>query len=216
MRSELENLNYDYSNPFEVLDIFEKKLANFFGSKYCVLVDSCTHAIELCLRSIYDYRNDIGIPLHTYMSVPMTLHKLEIPYFFQNKTWEKYYQLGNTFIYDAATLWETGSYIKNTLMCLSFQHKKHLKIGRGGAVLLDDKHLDERLRKMRYDGRDLSMPHHEDKVTTIGYHYYMTPEDAALGIMLFDKVFDKVAKIWTDKDYQPLSQHPVFKNIKIK
>ena len=29
---------------------FEKKIAKFFGSKYAVATDSCTHAIELCLR----------------------------------------------------------------------------------------------------------------------------------------------------------------------
>lgn len=216
MRKELSEINYNFNNPFEVIDIFEKKLAQFFGSQYCVVVDSCTHALELCLRLKYDFMHEISIPLNTYMSVAMTLNKLEIPYYFKNVCWKKFYQLGSTNIYDAATLWETNSYIQNTMMCLSFQYKKHLKIGRGGAILLDNYNDYQILRKIRYDGRDLTLPHDEDLITMIGYHYYMTPEDAALGLMLFDEVRDNPPKIWTDNDYKSLNQHPIFKNIKIK
>ena len=35
---------------FVSIDEFEDKIAHFFGSPYAVAVDSCTHAIELCLR----------------------------------------------------------------------------------------------------------------------------------------------------------------------
>lgn len=216
MRTELDQLNYKFDNPFEVVEIFENKLAKFFGSHYCVAVDSCSHGIELCLRIDYDFMQHLGIPLHTYMSVPMTLDKLEIPYYFLDNKWEKYYSIGHTRIYDAATLWEPNSYITDSMMCLSFQHKKHLKIGRGGAILLNDAHAYQLLKKMRYDGRDLTKPHHEDKVTMLGYHYYMTPEDAALGILLFDKVHDQTARVWSYRDYQPLDQHPIFNNIEKK
>lgn len=32
-----------------------------------------------------------------------------------------------------------NSYIPNTYMCLSFQFQKHLSLGRGGMILLDNK-----------------------------------------------------------------------------
>ena len=35
---------------FNILTDFENELSKFFGSKFAVLVDSCTHGIELCLR----------------------------------------------------------------------------------------------------------------------------------------------------------------------
>ena len=35
---------------FEIINSFEKKVAEFFGAPYAVATDSCTHGIELCLR----------------------------------------------------------------------------------------------------------------------------------------------------------------------
>lgn len=32
------------------VELFEIKIANFFGSPYAVATDCCTHAIELCLQ----------------------------------------------------------------------------------------------------------------------------------------------------------------------
>ena len=37
---------------FDIIKLFELKIANFFGSPYAVATDSCTHGIELSLRSI--------------------------------------------------------------------------------------------------------------------------------------------------------------------
>ena len=42
-------------------------------------------------------------------------------------------------VIDAAVLWEKNSYVKGTMMCISFQFQKHLSLGRGGMILLDDK-----------------------------------------------------------------------------
>lgn len=214
MRRELEELNYTGTTPFEILNIFEKKIANYFGSPYAVVVDSCTHALELCLRVIKNNQNVASVPLHTYMSVPMMLSKLDINYTFKQENWKKFYQIGDYPIYDAATLWEQNSYIPGSYMCLSFQHKKHLKIGRGGAILLDDPNVYNLLKKIRYDGRDLTKNHVDDNVETIGYHYYMTPEDAALGIMLFDKVHNIPPREWAWTDYKNLKEYKVFENVK--
>ena len=37
---------------FEIIKKFENGIAEFYGAPYAVGVDSCTHAIELCLRYI--------------------------------------------------------------------------------------------------------------------------------------------------------------------
>jgi dTDP-4-amino-4,6-dideoxygalactose transaminase len=215
-RKELEQLTYQYSNPFEILDIFETKLAAYFGSPYAVLTDSCTHALELCFRILKDNHRYADVPTHTYMSVPMMLNKLDIDYNFREESWKDFYQIGNYPIYDAAVLWRQNSYIPGSYMCISFQQKKHVKIGRGGAILLDNKDHYTMLRKMRYDGRDLSKKHVDDNVEMIGYHYYMTPEDAALGIMLFDQVVNNDPKLWSWQDYKNLKEYKVFENVKLK
>jgi dTDP-4-amino-4,6-dideoxygalactose transaminase len=39
---------------FDIVTKFENRIAEFFGSKYAIAVDSCTHGIELALR----YQNE--------------------------------------------------------------------------------------------------------------------------------------------------------------
>ena len=195
MRTELEqikSLGYKFNDPFDVIDIFQSKLCQYTGSPYCVVVDSCTHAIELCLR-YYNDKNEMHLtcPKHTYLSVPMTLHKLGIPFDWTDEDWVGYYKLGSTSICDSAVRLTSRMYVESNDMCLSFQHKKQLKIGRGGAVLTDNKDLYEWLKLSRYDGRDQTHKKswvNQTKFTQPGYHYNLIPEDCALGIMLLDKL----------------------------
>jgi dTDP-4-amino-4,6-dideoxygalactose transaminase len=37
-------------SDFNIITKFEEEMSIFFGSKYAIAVDSCTHGIELCLR----------------------------------------------------------------------------------------------------------------------------------------------------------------------
>lgn len=195
---------------FDTVKEFEKTVANYFGSKYSVATDSCTHAIELCLR--YDNIKDTKCPSHTYLSIPMTLTKLGIKWVFNNDKWDSYYYLENTRIIDAAVLWERNSYIPKTLMCLSFQFKKHLSIGRGGMILTDDYDAYRSLNLMSYDGRNNDLSWIEQDIKHIGYHYYMTPESAEYGLSKFYKVKDNAPKRWAYYDYPNLSNLTVFKN----
>ena len=103
---------------------FENIIKDFYGSPYAVAVDCCTHAIELCLRMLT--AKNITCPTHTYLSIPMTFEKLNIDWKFNNLKWNDYYYITNTNIIDGAVYWQHQGYIPNTLMCLSFQHKKHL------------------------------------------------------------------------------------------
>lgn len=187
---------------------FENTIAKYFGSKYAVATDCCTHAVELCLRYL-NYTN-VTVPKRTYLSIPMTCEKLKLNWKFRDENWENYYFIGNHII-DAAVYWKENGYIQNTLMCLSFQHKKHLNLGKGGMILVDNDYEYVELKKMSYDGRSPDVPWQEQKITSMGYHYYMTPETALMGSLKFNSVKNLPAKKWSYKDYIDLSELPVFK-----
>jgi len=193
---------------FEQVEKFEKEIAKFYNAPYAVATDCCTHAIELCLR--YKGYNNITIPTHTYISIPFTLEKLNLKWNFEYQEWENFYYLGNTNIIDAAVYWERNGYIENTYMCLSFQYRKHLSLGRGGAILLQSKQDYDILKKMSYDGRDLSKPWAEQDIARIGYHYYMTPETAEIGIKLLNERKKIPGKKWSHRDYPDLTRMSVF------
>jgi hypothetical protein len=57
------------------------------------------------------------------------------------------------------------------------------------------------------------MPWKEQDVDMLGYHYYMTPETAELGIEKFIQVKDLTPKQWSNKDYPDISKMKVF-NVK--
>ena len=194
---------------FSLVEKFENTVANWFGAPYGVATDSCTHAIELCLR--LKNIQTTACPKHTYLSVPMTFKKLGIKWSWTDEQWEDYYQLGNTNIIDAAVLWQQDSYIPRTLMCLSFQYKKHLSLGRGGMILVDNFQDYQQLVKMSYDGRDRSLPWSDQNISTIGYHYYMTPETAEIGLEKFNHLVKIAPKKWNYQNYPNLSTMQVFK-----
>jgi len=187
---------------------FENTIADFFGSKYAVSVDCCTHAVELSLR--LTETNQVSCPRQTYLSIPMTFMKLGLEWKFRNEDWQDYYYIGNSNIIDAAVLWKQGSYIPGTLMCLSFQFKKHLKLGRGGMILLDNLSDFKKLKEMSYDGRFGERPWPEQIIEQLGYHYYMTPETAELGLKKFKEVKDMPPQKWSYKDYPDISLQKVF------
>jgi dTDP-4-amino-4,6-dideoxygalactose transaminase len=193
---------------FEYIEQFENEIANFYGSPYAVATDCCTHAIELCLR--YEGYNNITIPSHTYISVPFTCEKLNLKWKFEHKEWEDFYYLGNTNIIDAAVYWKQNGYIENTYMCLSFQYKKHLSLGRGGAILLQNKKDYDILKKMSYDGRSPNAPWMEQDIDIIGYHYYMIPETAKIGIEKIKNSILSNPKKWSYKNYPNISNMLVF------
>jgi dTDP-4-amino-4,6-dideoxygalactose transaminase len=197
-------------NSFSVIDDFEKLIAEFFNSPYAVATDCCTHAIELCLR--YEQYDNILIPEHTYISIPFTAEKLGLKWDWKkNYQWRDYYYLGNTNIIDAAFLWEKNSYIPETYMCISFQFRKHLSLGRGGIILLDNKDAYDTIKKMVYDGRTSDKPWGEQNISMVGYHYYMTPEIAMSGIEKFKEVAYKQPKRYGYLNYPYLPDMEVFK-----
>jgi dTDP-4-amino-4,6-dideoxygalactose transaminase len=195
---------------FEIISEFEKSIAEFFGSPYAVAVDSCTHGIELCLR--YTKETKINVPKRTYLSVPFLAEKMGLEREWRDENWEDYYTLnyGDKRIIDAAVLWKKDSYIPNTFMCLSFQYQKHLSLGRGGIILLDNEDDFIALKKMSYDGRLPNIPWREQNIDTIGYHYYMTPETAKLGLEKLKQAIETTPRKWTVTDWPDLTEMKIF------
>ena len=153
---------------FKVVADFENEVSNWFGAPYGVAVDCCTHAIELCLR--YKEVKKYTVPPNTYPSVPNLAQKIGIEFEWEEQDWKDYYYLGGTNIIDAAVYWKSNGYVKDSLMCLSFQFKKHLSLGRGGMILTDDKEAKDELKKMSYDGRVPNIPWTEQNINSIFFH----------------------------------------------
>ena len=194
---------------FEIVKKFEDEIARFYGSPYAVAVDSCTHSIELCLR--YNKVKKIIIPKHTYLSIAFLANKIGIDLEWKDENWVNYYYLGGTSIIDAAVLWERDSYISGTLMCLSFQYQKHLSLGRGGMILTDNKKVRDDLKRMSYDGRVPGIPWRDQNIRTIGYHYYMTPETAQLGLDKLSEAIKTEPKKWVIEDWPDIQKMDIFK-----
>jgi hypothetical protein len=146
------------------------------------------------------------------LSVPFLAEKMGLEREWRDENWEDYYTLnyGDKRIIDAAVLWKKDSYIPNTFMCLSFQYQKHLSLGRGGIILLDNEEDFIALKKMSYDGRVPNIPWREQNIDTIGYHYYMTPETAKLGLEKLKQAIETTPRKWTVTDWPDLTEMKIF------
>ena len=188
---------------------FENQIAEFYGAPYAVATDCCTHGIELCLR--YTNVKSCSCYRNTYVSVPMTMCKLDIDWKWHTEVeWSDYYYIPNTNIIDGAVYWKKNGYIENTFTVLSFQFKKHLNLGKGGAILCETLDDYTNLKKMSYDGRLPGENWEKQNIDTIGYHYYMTPETAMLGLEKLPEAIatEVVKRDWTT--YPDVSKLKVF------
>ena len=195
---------------FNKIKEFENRIAEFFNAPYAVAVDCCTHGIELCLR--HQNISYINVPKRTYISIPFLAKKLGIQLNWKDENWENYYYLTEHFtpIIDAAVLWKKDSYIPGTFMCVSFQFRKHLALRRGGIILCDNEEDAIKLKKMSYDGRHPDIPWREQNIETMGYHYYMTPETAELGLKKLPRAINDKPIQWTINDWPDVSKMKVF------
>lgn len=189
----IKEMGYDWSDPRDVIDIFEKKVADFSGSKYAVSIDCCSNGIFLSLKYLQEieelkYGDRISIPNQTYVSVPMQIFHAGNNIKLEDVEWNGIYQLKGTRIWDGAGRFTKNMYVGGeSLQVLSFQIKKIIPIGRGGMILTNDKNAYNWLKLASYDGRDLTTPYtSSEHIKSLGYHMYMTPEDAARGIILMD------------------------------
>ncbi len=173
--------------PYETVRRFEERIAEYAGCKYAVSIDSCCNALFLCCN--YLNVSEVVLPCRTYPGVVCSVINAKGTVRFRKENWQGTYKLKPYDITDGALRFKRGMY-EGGLHCLSFHAKKHLPIGRGGMILTDDFDAYWWLRKARFDGRS-EVPLAEDNITFVGWNMYMTPEQAARGLTLFNLIKDK-------------------------
>lgn len=223
---------------YEITDEFEQALCDYTGAPYAVALDNCSNAIFLALlwwkkNNIHPDR--ITIPKHTYMSVPCEIIHAGFKVVFEaNKFFVKEHENGDkehvhnilhgdyrlkpSPVVDSALRFTADMYNieedEGLFYCLSFTGPyKHLKLGKGGAILTDNKEAYEWFRRMRYSGRR-EISYHEDSFDMIGYNFYMMPEIAARGLMLMKQFYNPDGTKKHNEDlclpYPDLSQFKVY------
>jgi len=202
------------TNPYISVILFEEAIADYCGSKYAVAVESCTSALFLslmyCKQHYQVQPTTIDIPSRTYPGVACSIIHAGYKVAFDDYPWEGEYMLKPFNIWDAALRFRKGMY-HGGFQCISFHIKKLLPIGRGGAILTDDLEAVKWFRKARFDGRN-PVPLQEDDFTMLGWNCYMTPDQAARGLQLFqakgDKEFEDL-KV-SEQGYPDLSKFPIY------
>jgi len=195
-------------NPYKIVKMFEEEIAHYTGAPYAVATDSCTDALLLCCE--YLRVEEVTIPAQTYLSVPQSIIHAGGVVRFEDIKWKGIYQLKPYPIYDAAKRFTSGMYIPGSHMCLSFHIKKHLKIGKGGMILIDNFKAYEWFRKGRYEGRS-EVKYHDDDINFNGWNAYMTPEQAARGLMLMQNYPRHNEDIPENPPYRDLREFEIFK-----
>lgn len=201
-------------NPFDLVHEFESQIAEYTGAPYATATDCCSHAIYL---SLYYYKqqnpdlNYISLPKNTYVSVAMQALHLDLDVTFIDKVWSGCYNIGNTNVVDSAARLYRNCYQSGNSQCLSFQFKKILSTIRGGMILTDDKNFYDWCQRAVHDGRDMSVPYEDDNITFAGWHYFMTPETAELGLSRLQVLSDNNADCAGSHTYPDISYVKDFK-----
>jgi dTDP-4-amino-4,6-dideoxygalactose transaminase len=205
-------------NPHKITAEFEKALCEYTGAPYAVAVDNCSNALFLALyyelhitgKAEYPLSPVITIPRHTYPSVACAVKQVGATIEFINNAqidptcsgWHDNYCYGAyrllpSNVWDAALSFTNYMYVKDQHMCLSFTGPfKHLKLGKGGAILTDNEHAYKWFKKARFSGRSECSYHDDnfDDNPVVGWNFYMMPETAARGLLLMAQFYDKDGK----------------------
>lgn len=213
-------------NPHKITAEFEKALCDYTGAPYAVAVDNCSNALFLALyyelkvrgeykgvsevfedgQSLQFGRPIITIPKHTYMSVPNEIvhagGKVEFEdnskFGFKDTHIEGGYFLRPTRAIDSACNFTSDMFVPNTHICLSFTGPfKHLKLGKGGAILTDDLNAYAWFKRARFSSRH-ECSYHEDDFDAwapglqpvAGWNFYMPIETAARGLHMMPQFYD--------------------------
>src|ERR1044072_1856710 len=218
----------------KITEQFEQELCKYTGAPYAVAVDNCSNALFLALyyelnikksykRKGYNVNTDkpiITIPRHTYPSVPCEIiHAGGKVAFADNELYwhdedcfksknnvKGAYGLIGTNVWDSALTFTSNMHVKGQHMCVSFTGPyKHLKLGKGGAILTDDVNAYVWFKRARFSGRQECSYHEDDFDSTTykvdgydicsmppvaGCNFYMMPEIAARGILLMQQFYN--------------------------
>lgn len=213
-------------NPHKITAEFEKALCDYTGAPYAVALDNCSNALFLALYYFKHYVNNdpelynIWIPRHTYPAVPCEIiHAgFRVAFAASSPILKGEYHLEHTPVWDSALRFTAGMYRPGQFQCLSFTGPyKHLKLGKGGAILTDDEQAYKWFKKARFSGRS-ECSYHEDNFDdnpVIGWNFYMPVETAARGLHMMPQFYDKDGNPKHNEDlclpYPDLSKYQLWK-----
>ena len=201
----------------KITEDFESKLSDYTGAPFVVALDNCSNAIFLSLYYEKVKGKDITIPSRTYPSVPCEIIHAGGKVVFEprsEKTIKGPYQLKPTKVWDSALRFTSNMYMPNNHMCISFTGPyKHLKLGKGGAILTDDYSAYMWFKRARFSGRR-ECSYHDDYFDMIGWNFYMMPEIAARGLLLMTQFYNMDGSPKQNEDlelpYPDLSKYPIY------
>jgi dTDP-4-amino-4,6-dideoxygalactose transaminase len=168
-------------NAYKVVEDFEAALAEYTGAPFVVTTNSCSMALLVACSYGAQWHKDelIIIPSRTYCAVPQSIIHAGFRVDFSDTDWRGEYRLYPSIVWDSARRFTSGMYRPGQMQCVSFQTSKILGLEQGGAILLDDPEADQWLRRARFDGR---LNASEKLPKQIGWHCYLSPTVAALGL----------------------------------
>jgi hypothetical protein len=124
------------------------------------------------------------------------------------------YRLQGTNVWDSALRFTAGMYRQGQTQCLSFTGPyKHLKLGKGGAILTNSEEDYNWYKRARFSGRN-ECSYHEDSLDMLGWNFYLLPEIAARGVRDMNQFYnlDGSPKDMPDIElpYPDLSKFPIY------
>jgi dTDP-4-amino-4,6-dideoxygalactose transaminase len=204
-------------NPHSITKAFEEKIADYTGAPYCVCVDNQSNALFMALKYENIIGKEISIPSHTYPSVPCEIIFAGGKVNFEDspKFLKGAYQLKPTKVWDSALRFTADMYLPETFMCLSFTGQwKHLRIGKGGAILTDNYAAYLWFKRFRYSGRR-ECSYHDDNLDMIGKNYYLPHILASIGLQQMLGFYNQDGSKREMEDislpYPDLSQFQIYK-----
>ena len=190
-------IKYGLTDPFELVDLFEKKVAKFCGAKYGVSLDCATNGLYLALKWHKAKGKTVTLPSKTWISVPNAVLRAGAKVKFEDIEWDTNYQLKPFPIYDSAVCFNKGMHKQDTTTVISFHIRKPLAISKGGMVLTDDYDMWKWLKTISNNGRNLDQTetkfvmYKDDNITQTGtYNMYMEPEKCAIGLKVLSELED--------------------------
>ncbi len=213
-------------NPHAITEQFERRLCHYTNAPYAVAVDNCSNALFLALTYCNVKARFITVPKHTYPAVPCeVIHAGGIVKFVGNGDDGIVdddllpghccgsYQLWPSPVWDCALHFTADMYKPGQFMCLSFTGPhKHLKLGKGGAILTDNFSAYNWLKRARFSGRR-ECSYLDDSFDMLGWNFYMMPEIAARGLQLMDQFYTPEGKKHNEPislRYPDLSKFPIY------
>lgn len=205
--------------PYQVVEDFEKALAEYTGAPAAVTTTSCTMALLLAIKAWMRFagiaRMKAYVPKRTYVGVPMSVINAGCEVEFTDERWLGAYRLDPLPVWDSARWFTGGLYNKlgigdRHLVCVSFHATKTLALEQGGAILCGEHHA-ERLRRLRFDGRQTGVAVASDTIAEVGYHCPMIPSVAAVGLLRLSTMLGKDFPPIPNDEYPDLSKMPAFR-----